>query len=325
VSDGSKMHYIDVFNGDADGICALVQLRRSNPQNATLVTGVKRDVSLLKQVEFVNSAHITVLDISFKKNVKAVERLLKQGAKITYIDHHQTGKLLECEYLHIDIDLSVDTCTSLIVDKQLQGQYRTWALTAAFGDNLSDKAMALGLESGLMHEELVQLKEFGTYLNYNSYGVSVNDLFYSPSELFQKLVKFDCPFEFLQQDIDVFKTLSEAYKHDMEKANNCSFIHESDNTAVIQLPNEQWANRVSGVYSNELANRYPDRAHAIITEKGIDDFLVSVRAPHNNKQGADVLVSQFPTGGGRKAAAGINALPKKLLKAFISAFDKQYA
>lgn len=129
----------------------------------------------------------------------------------------------------------------------------------------------------------------------------------------------------MKQDNNVFNTLSAAYHQDMNKAESYQLIHETDCTAVIQLPNEQWAGRISGVYGNDLANRYPNRAHAIITEKGIDDLRVSVRSPLNNKQGADVLVSQFPTGGGRKAAAGINALPKELLNAFISAFDKQYA
>jgi len=39
------MKYIDVFNGDADGICALHQLRLAEPVESTLVTGVKRDIN----------------------------------------------------------------------------------------------------------------------------------------------------------------------------------------------------------------------------------------------------------------------------------------
>ena len=40
--------YYDVFNGDADGICALHQLRLAEPRpTAELVTGVKRDIRLL--------------------------------------------------------------------------------------------------------------------------------------------------------------------------------------------------------------------------------------------------------------------------------------
>ena len=34
----------DVFNGDADGICALQQLRLREPREAELVTGMKRDM-----------------------------------------------------------------------------------------------------------------------------------------------------------------------------------------------------------------------------------------------------------------------------------------
>jgi hypothetical protein len=100
---------------------------------------------------------------------------------------------------------------------------------------------------------------------------------------------------------------------------------ESEKTAVFILPNEAWARRVSGVYSNDLANASPTRAHAVLTERADGTYLVSVRAPLENKQGADDLCRQFPTGGGRAAAAGINALPGDHLDAFIEAFTATYA
>ena len=43
------MHF-DVFNGDADGICALLQLRQTFPCDSKLVTGVKREIDLLRHV-----------------------------------------------------------------------------------------------------------------------------------------------------------------------------------------------------------------------------------------------------------------------------------
>ena len=50
----------DVFNGDADGICALQQLRLNDPIESKLITGVKRDIQLLDHVEirvpFLNAA-----------------------------------------------------------------------------------------------------------------------------------------------------------------------------------------------------------------------------------------------------------------------------
>ena len=61
------MAHIDVFNGDADGICSLIQLRRHDPVASELVTGVKRDLSLLKRVNASVGDTVTVLDIAVEK------------------------------------------------------------------------------------------------------------------------------------------------------------------------------------------------------------------------------------------------------------------
>ena len=59
------------FNGDADGLCALQQLRLKEPQPATLVTGVKRDIALLRNIDGQNGDAITVLDeINLNKSEK---------------------------------------------------------------------------------------------------------------------------------------------------------------------------------------------------------------------------------------------------------------
>jgi len=318
------MQIIDVFNGDADGICGLVQLRRSDPQTAQLITGIKRDINLLKRVDATAGDHINVLDISFEKNATDVQRLLDLGAVIDYFDHHKTGELFSHPKLNTFIDLASDTCTSLIIDDQLKGKYRAWALTAAFGDNLTSRANKMGLESGFSPTELEQLKQLGIVLNYNGYGADLADLFFDPADLFLKCVQFDSPFDFLQQDLDTFNTLAQGYQQDMSLAEEAICLHKTKDVAVIQLPDKKWARRVSGVFSNDLANRHPERAHAILTQK-TGGYLVSVRAPLNNKIGADKLVSQFPTGGGRAAAAGINLLPEASLAAFIDKFTSQFS
>jgi hypothetical protein len=61
-----------------------------------------------------------------------------------------------------------------------------------------------------------------------------------------------------------------------------------------------------------------------LTHRQQAGYVVSVRAPLNNKAGADEVCAQFPGGGGRKAAAGINDLPIKQLPIFIAAIQLQY-
>ena len=95
-------------------------------------------------------------------------------------------------------------------------------------------------------------------------------------------------------------------------------LQSSEQAAMILLPNEAWARRISGVLGNELANQYPSRAHAILTERkevidGAPTYQVSIRAPKNNPTGADSIAVKFG-GGGRAKAAGIDRLIKAELE-----------
>jgi hypothetical protein len=101
--------------------------------------------------------------------------------------------------------------------------------------------------------------------------------------------------------------------------------YSTEKVAVFILPDKTWARRVSGVFSNDLANQHPNRAHAVLTVTPDNDYQVSVRAPLNNKTKADELCASFATGGGRKAAAGINHLPMTKLATFIAKFSEMYS
>ena len=133
------------------------------------------------------------------------------------------------------------------------------------------------------------------------------------------------PFQFIKDSGPNFQKLEIGYQQDMSAAASLEAEQQSDSTAVFILPNEPWARRVSGVYSNDLANDNPSRGHAVLTVKANGNYLVSVRAPLKNKTGADELVRRFPTGGGRKAAAGINDLPADQLSDFIDQFKVFYS
>jgi hypothetical protein len=81
---------------------------------------------------------------------------------------------------------------------------------------------------------------------------------------------------------------------------------------------------VSGVYSNQLSNDHPERAHVILTQKSDGDYLVSIRAPQTELEGAGEIACQFETGGGRKGAAGINALPESELSRLLDLMQQRY-
>ncbi|MDR4514991.1 DHH family phosphoesterase [Nitrosomonas sp.] len=321
------MNYIDVFNGDADGICALIQLRKANPRSSQLVTGVKRDIDLLKRIDATPGDYISVLDISFDKNRSDVKRLLDQGASIEYFDHHYCGALLNHTRLKTVInDQSSDVCTGLIVDQHIGGRFRAWALVAAFGDNMNTVAMTLGQESGYDVNSLKTLQLLGMYINYNSYGKDLSDLFYHPDMLYQHLQPYESPFDFLQEDTVIFKTLDSGYKEDLERAKSSPFLYQSAESAVVMFGNEKWARRINGVFINDLANRHPNRAHAVITDSSGNVCSVNIRVPLNRKTSpADQLAREFATGGGRKSAAGINALPMSQVNRFIDAFKVYFS
>ncbi|MFK7730482.1 MAG: DHH family phosphoesterase [Pseudomonadales bacterium] len=314
----------DVFNGDADGICALIQLRHAEPRDSTIVTGVKRDIALLKKIDVASGDRVTVLDISMDKNKADLVRILDAGAEVFYCDHHFAGDIPEAPNLHDLINTEADTCTSLLVNGYLKGAYREWAVTAAFGDNLKVSALALAKQTSLSESEINSLENLGTYINYNGYGASPDDLHFTPNDLYTLMQPFTSPLDFIEQESAAYKKLEAGFINDMASARGVDYDHVDQHCAVLTFPNEAWARRVSGVFSNDLANENPDRAHAVLTAKANGNYLVSVRAPLNNKTGADELCMQFPTGGGRKAAAGINDLPAEMLGDFVSALGARY-
>ncbi|WP_324780055.1 acetyltransferase [Thiobacillus sedimenti] len=317
------MHLIDVFNGDADGLCALHQLRLEEPADSVLITGPKRDISLLKRVQAQAGDRVTVLDIALSKNRDALDRLLDAGAEVRYFDHHQPGEIPAHPRFEAHIDTDANVCTSLLVNRHLVGRRLAWAVAAAFGDNLADAARQAALPLGLSAERLTQLQSLGECLNYNGYGETLDDLFYDPADLYRQLRPYADPFAFVAES-PAYRTLQAGYRDDMDRAVALTAAESREAGRVFMLPAEKWARRISGVFGNQLAVEAPAQAHAVLTAKPGGGYVVSVRAPLQTKSGADELCSQFESGGGRKGAAGINHLPESELGRFIALFFEIY-
>lgn len=317
--------YWDVFNGDADGICALIQLRLVEPRNSKLVTGIKRDIALLDRVEAKSDDQVTVLDVSLDKNRDQLERILDAGADVFYVDHHFAGDIPNSSSLKALINEAPDVCTSLLINQHLKGAYQEWAIVGTFGDNLKKSAHGLAKSQNLSDSDLAKLERLGILINYNGYGANVDDLHYHPADLFNLMLPYNNPLDFISNCAHEYENLESGYESDFKSAENADTLFSDNAVTVYVLPNEAWARRVSGVFGNHLANLYPDRGHAILTNKADGNFLVSVRAPLSNKKGAADLCREFPTGGGREAAAGINSLPKSMVENFIAQFREQYS
>ena len=316
------MTHFDVFNGDADGICALVQLRQVDPRPSRLVTGVKRDIALLERVAASPGDTVTVLDVAVEKNKIPLLALLADGIEVFYVDHHNPGELPQGDGFQALINTAPEVCTSALVNGHLHGAAAPWAVVGCYGDNLD--ATAERIAATLPVEANLSLwRELGILVNYNAYGGVVEDLHFAPEDLFRRLLPHNNPDDCLNEDPDLLAVLREGYEHDMALSRSARQLVEEPELAVIVLPDEPWARRVSGVLGNQLAVAMPNRAHAVLTDLR-NGYLVSVRAPLANRTGADTVCRQFATGGGRAAAAGINLLPADNLDRFIDAMRQQF-
>ena len=113
-------------------------------------------------------------------------------------------------------------------------------------------------------------------------------------------------------------------KSDENELSSSEILHDSETGRVILLPNSKASIRYSGIFSNQQTTDNPNKAFAILTLVGDDNYRISIRSPKSNPFGASKLALQFPTGGGREKAAGVNELPKSELNNFIEKFEEVY-
>jgi hypothetical protein len=314
------------FNGDADGLCALQQLRLAAgqpPGRDVLITGVKRDIALLERVQVAPGDLCTVLDVSLDVNRKGLLAVLAAGARVTYSDHHFAGEIPQSDRLEVHLDPSPTVCTSLIVDKHLGGRFRAWAAVGAFGDSLVDEGQAAAQAAGVGTADTEHLRELGLAINYNAYGESIADLHVAPADLAHELLPYTDPLDFVKAS-PTFRRLADGFRQDMELAHRLEPRRKVAGAILFVLPAAPWARRASGTLANELAKAHRGSAVAIVSPKTEGGYLVSVRVPSDARVSAEEFCRRFPSGGGRRTAAGINHLPSAELDGFALSFEDQF-
>ena len=318
------MRYFDVFNGDADGICALHQLRLADPLDSTIITGLKRDIALLHNVPAAAGDVVTVLDVSLDRNRAPLEQLLARGVVVHYFDHHFAGAVPNHPLLRTMLDDTGEVCTSALVNTYLRGRFAIWAVVGAFGDAFDEAAVEIARPLRLDEGRLQLLRELGASLNYSAYGLNEADVLVKPADLYRIVSHYADPFELIDREA-VIQRLSLDRMDDIERAFATIATHASAAGDVWVLPDTAWARRVSGTFANRLAHLEPRRAHAVLTPLAAGGYLVSVRSPRERPPTAVDFCRRFPGGGGRATAAGIDRLDPQSLQTFIDAFEAAWS
>lgn len=321
---------IDACNGDADGLCALVQLRLDEGDDGSApVTGLKREVALLPRVAAElhpgPGDRVTVLDVAVGANREALDAVLAAGAHVRWFDHHDSGALPAHPLLELHVDTASTVCTSLLVDRHLAGRRRRWALAGIWGDNLDAVAAPLAAQAGLDEPPCRRLRALGQAINHNAYGDCEADVLIAPRLLFPRLLAHADPLDFLRSEPLAGELLAR-HAEDLSRAGACAPHAEGERGAVYLLPDDPWSRRVGGSLAHRLARQEPQRAHAVLRphlraggEAGPPTWLVHVRAPLAQPNGAARLCRLFG-GNGRALAGGINHLPDARVASFIDTF-----
>jgi hypothetical protein len=266
---------------------------------------------------------VTVLDVSLHRNREALDALLLRGVAVEYFDHHHAGEVPVHPLLQAHLDAGPGVCTSLLVDRHLQGRHRRWAMVGAFGDNLGAVADALARREGLAAQEARTLRELGEAMNYNAYGDSEADLLVAPGDLARAVRPYADPLVFAARE-PLADALVRQQAEDLARGLEIPVTQELPGARVFVLPDVPWARRVQGALANALSLQVPAKAHAVLREAPAAAYVVSVRAPQQGPRGADTLCLAFPGGGGRAGAAGIDALPRERIDEFIAAMARAY-
>ena len=254
-------------------------------------------------------------------NKDYIDGILNNDNIVRWFDHHEPGETDLGESFSIKVDTDPNCCTNILVDKYIDGLHRPWTICGAYGDNLHEQAEKLNPCFNEM--VMLELKEIGETLNYNGYGNELSDLTVDPKEVYLDLHQYVSPFQYRKKS-EIYNKIHTQMISDKAELSSSEILHDTDAGKVILLPNTKASVRYSGIYSNQQTTDDPDKAFAILTLVNEENYRVSIRSPKTNPYGASKLALQFPTGGGREKAAGVNELPRSELNNFIEKFEEVY-
>jgi single-stranded DNA-specific DHH superfamily exonuclease len=314
----ASLRRFDVCNGDADGLCAALQWGLHDPAPARLITGLKREIDLLRRVPVDQADEVLVCDLSIARNREPLQRLLDAGVRVRYFDHHHADHVPMHAKFEAHLDADAEVCTSLLMDRYLRGRFHGWALVGAYGDALTAVAHRRAAAAGIDEAGRLALRRLGEAINYNAYGDEPSDVRIAPAALFRIMCRYADPLQMIEAE-PIVDELDAQRRDDLARAQAVAPALQTERARLVVLPDAPWSRRVIGCLANELAAAAPRQAQAVLKPQARGGYLVCARAPRAAPHGADLLCAAFG-GGGRAAAAGIDVLPSDALERFVAAF-----
>ena len=140
----------------------------------------------------------------------------------------------------------------------------------------------------------------------------------TPQALYKVVHQFTEPLDFASAP--EYALLAAHYQQDVTNMDALTPEWSGDCGAIYILPCAPWARRMSGMFANKLIANNPYKSYGVLTQKSDGSFVVSVRSSEPEERSASGLCDRFASGGGRRGAAGINALPANDVDRFIASF-----
>ncbi|WP_342616798.1 hypothetical protein [Rhodoferax sp. GW822-FHT02A01] len=272
----------DLFNGDADGIYALHQLRMAQACDSQWLTCVKRNIALYQKLPTNVALSVTALDISFARNEVGLRQVLGFGGRLRYFDHHAEEK----RFAHPRLECYID-CTR---------------------DNLPAQAVRLARNSGCSAGNRSARDQLGRLRNYNAYRVTTTELHIHPVDQCRSVHRFEDPQDFFARSSE-FGHLREGFAEDHQLPNALAPFAQTVLADVYVLPDTGWTRLLSGTLANQLTSTDSSKSFAVLPPCSSDTYVVSIRTSAASRARTDLFCHCYAGGGGRHAAGGIDHTP----------------
>ena len=255
------------FNGDADGLCALQQLRLADPRDATLVTGVKRDIQLLRRVNAAAGDEVTVLDISLDQNRDDLLPAAGSGRFGSLFRPPLRGRAAAAP--------RTSRRTSRNRPTSARARWSTAISPAAIARGPSSRPSATTCRSSPSRWPRPPASTRRRPPRWSgSASASTTTPTGMPSAIsasIPRIWRSRCcrsriPMEFVRRS-PAYARLGARYEEDMQQARALKPARQVPGATMVVLPDEAWARRAIGVLANELTQAQPDCAIAILSPK----------------------------------------------------------